>query len=638
MCVQVHRLLAVLCSVSLVACASGDTEEAPNDANVDATTETTSGDAFDADAIAETEVAPIDATDTALPDPIAETLVGTDVPSPRIGMFYLVWHAPPATAFSKIAGKGGAQLTIEDLIRDNATNKFGDVLQKWGLEGEAMSFYYHSRPKLGFYCVYRARPGETGVVPDCPDIEKTLSTHASQLIAAGVDHVVIDATNLTGLDPGGDVLQLRPIEVLFEEWAKLRAKGIKTPQIAVWHAIPTGSTQWTGYQKIYSNPAYDGLVMHDKKSGKKVFFVVDPPDSGRFPDATILAAIQSNGGKNDVITQRMWTLDKTDASIDRWAFMSWCHDGTALTTNIVGMGPCAQPHTPKSALGSAIAVAPSFQTGYGSLPFGSAGKLAGLTYKRQWETAFSVRPEYVFISGWNEFTAQPQPNPYTDGFAKSSGLEDDPQGNRLFVDTHGVEFSRDIEPTVEGGSYYYDLTASCVRVFRANAKSGATTCATPGEACCDIKSSDVWVNVFVVRNAGANDTLLTNSKAERDALVAGGGWREVCSRYGSPTLFCLRGDEPSTPMGPFVTFAVAGTGRKPLHRCLAGSAHFYSLDPACEGQKTEAVLGYLPQSPTSESGRRARRCYRATTGEHFVALGAPCPAGATDEGTLGFVH
>ena len=40
------------------------------------------------------------------------------------------------------------------------------------------------------------KPGEVGLVPDCPNIEETTRTHAAQLIAAGVDHVVLDATNM----------------------------------------------------------------------------------------------------------------------------------------------------------------------------------------------------------------------------------------------------------------------------------------------------------------------------------------------------------------------------------------------------------------------------------------------------------
>lgn len=620
-------LIAIV--ASLAACASAGDQASPP--SVDATLETSPGDAPPSEAASEGAV---DAADADAADAGGESLVGTDVPAQRVGMFYLVWHAPAATAMRTIASKGSSPLTVEDVIRSDGAAQLSDVLDKWGVAGDAMSFYYNARPKLGFYCIYRARTGEPGVVPDCPNIETTLATHAQQLIDAGIDHVVIDATNLTGLDSAGQVLQLRPTEVLFEEWAKLRAAGKKTPQIAVWHAIPSGSTQWTGYQKLYSDPKYDGLVLHDEKSGKKVFFVVDPPDAGRVPDPTVLASIASNGGKNDVVVQKMWTLAKSDASVDRWAFMSWCQDAGHVTTSVVGAPACTQPWTPKSTLGSAIAVAPSFQTGYGSLPFGAAGKLRGLTFQRQWATAFAHRPDWVFISGWNEFISQPQSNPYTgDAFAKSVGLERDANGGRLFVDTFGADLGRDIEPTDDYGSLYYDLTKACVSLYR----SGATSCSASSNPCCDPSATDVWTNVWALENGTAHDTLLTTSTTERDAVTKA-GFREICSRYGTPSVFCVKSDEPLTPSGPFVAFGKAVAGSKPLHRCLTGSAHFYSLDPACEGQKTESVLAWLAQKPTGETPRRATRCYRPTTGEHFVAVGFGCPAGTNDEGLLGYVH
>lgn len=621
----------------LLGCAGGDADspepvdetgaETSTDATLDADASDT-GDTGDGKPDADAAEVPVDAP----PPLVTESLVGADVPAARVGMFYLVWHAPAVTALRTVASKGGAQLTLEDVIRGKGA--YADVLTKWGVEGDAMAFYYHARPKLGFYCLYRARSGETGHVPDCLDIEKTATTHAEQLLAAGVDHVVLDATNLTGMDRAGDLLQLRPTEVLFEEWAKLRKAGKKTPQIAVWHAIPTGSTQWKGYQALYANAAYDGLVMRDKKSNKKVFFVVDPPDAGRFPDAGILGQVQSNGGKNDVIVQRMWTIGKTDPAVDRWAFMSYCQAGGKDTTSIVGAGACNQPYTAKSALGTAVAVAPSFQTSYASLPFSAAGKLSGLTFARQWETAFAVRPDYVFVSGWNEFTAQPQPNPFAgDPFAKSMGLERDSNGSNLFVDTYGMEFGRDIEPTEEYGSKYYDLTRACAKRW----KGGAKDCSDAADPCCAPLSANEWAHVFVLNNAAAKDWLLTVSPTEKSALV-GSGWREACGRYGTPSVSCVRADEPLSPAGPFLAWTKPGAGRKPLHRCLAGAAHFYSLDPGCEGQKTEAVLVYVADAPTGETPRRATRCYRASTGEHFVALGAGCPSGVTDEGILGYVR
>ena len=54
---------------------------------------------------------------------------------------------------------------------------------------------YTSRPVLGYYCIYRARAGEAGWIPDCPNITSTLEAHATELHAAGVDFVVLDHTS-----------------------------------------------------------------------------------------------------------------------------------------------------------------------------------------------------------------------------------------------------------------------------------------------------------------------------------------------------------------------------------------------------------------------------------------------------------
>lgn len=47
---------------------------------------------------------------------------------------------------------------------------------------------------------------------------------------------------------------------------------------------------------------------------------------------------------------------------------------------------------------------------------------------------------------------------------------------------YGDAFSRDIEPSVEGGTLLYDIMTSCIKLYRA----GATTCtaALAAEPCC----------------------------------------------------------------------------------------------------------------------------------------------------------
>jgi hypothetical protein len=49
-------------------------------------------------------------------------------------------------------------------------------------------------------------------------------------------------------------------------------------------------------------------------------------------------------------------------------------------------------------------------------------------------------------------------------------------------DVWGAGFSRDVEPSREGGSTLYDIMASCVKMFK-NGNNGCTR-ATTAELCC----------------------------------------------------------------------------------------------------------------------------------------------------------
>ena len=127
--------------------------------------------------------------------------------------------------------------TRSQLIRSNGQYNLSDVWDKWGVESLTDGFYWQSKPKLGFYCIYRARPvrppshpplqpplqppqlprvslelavaqGEKPLVPNCANITGTLTAHANMLVAAGVDYVVTDSTNLGTPSAQADVIQV----------------------------------------------------------------------------------------------------------------------------------------------------------------------------------------------------------------------------------------------------------------------------------------------------------------------------------------------------------------------------------------------------------------------------------------------
>ena len=103
----------------------------------------------------------------------------------------------------------------------------GDMLTAHGQLETAAQFYWQSQPQDGFYClVHRRQPGDLLYnpshegqylnirdAPDCPDYQGTARRHAALLSGAGVDHIIMDATNLPQYDAFADAIQLRPFEV-----------------------------------------------------------------------------------------------------------------------------------------------------------------------------------------------------------------------------------------------------------------------------------------------------------------------------------------------------------------------------------------------------------------------------------------
>jgi hypothetical protein len=553
----------------------------------------------------------------------------------------LGWHAPAVAAVKAQQAAGITPITVEGVLRSNGARTLSEVVPAPYL-GLAGAFHFQAQPANGFTCFYRKRPNESvGSYPDCDNIPAVLERHAQLLTQAGVDFVVLDATNLVTRDAFSDAIQLRPFEVLAEEWAALRARGVRTPDIAIWAAVPSNATLWADYLNVYNNPALDRLMLRDRTTGKKVFFIVDPPDMPRWPDATVVAAVQSNGGRNNVLTLPMWAFaDSVGPDLESrgaWNFIASCRtDGTGPFTTTLTDAPCNQPWTPASALGSSVTVSPSYQLNFASAPFGAVGLAGGLTLRKQFEKALEVQPDILFLSSWNEHVAQP--GAMSPASLRSMGLEEDPTaGSTGFVDTFGINYGRDIEPTVEGGSFIYDLMSSCLRVYR----SGARTCSNSAEACCqggNTSASHVMAYAVMIGDNTGPDTghVVVTSRAERAAFLAQ-GWREVCAHSPVPSEFCANPADPDNA-GPFILYAQGGPNRAALYRCDLGNRHYFmTLDATCEGTGiAPALLGHVSTVKGGETLRGLFRCYSPVF-QHSHTFGPVCTAG-NREGLLGYVR
>ena len=579
---------------------------------------------------------------------------------PLVGILYSTWHAPlGAFVMQDCAKKAKAENstcpTTEYVIQNsNAGND--------SIRIKNLSSSYNVTPKKGFYCIYRKRPDDKNPpLPDCANITETLTQHAKELLSTGIDFVILDATNLDQWpNEQSDTVQLRPTEVLFEEWAKLRKSGINTPKIVVWNLARNTSVLWKQYlDRLYNNPDYQDLLLFNERTGKKIFMVVD--SASKAPTQDVLSAIESNGGHNDIDIIKAWAqLPPSKYTSGTWTFFTPC-GGEQFSTTVQSMTECNQLLTVNSPMGTAMAVSPSYQMAYASAPFQAPSSLGGYTFKIQFATGLNKMPENFFISSYNEFLTGPRQDAFggkdKHPYVTSVGLEWDPDRYSGWVDTYGAFRSRNIEPTEEYGDLFYDILSSCFRVVALNAAANKTGCNVQGEDCCNITTSQLYKPIWslsTIESTPANkiDYLLTDSESERNQKIApSGGYREIkfCTATGSTsTTFCYNGSLSTTidaARGPFILFSesASDTNRLPLYRCMGASSHFFSNDKECEGGgKMESLLGWTSSRRNSETARSLHRCLvndskNSNHTYHYPLLDNGCPQGVAEDKVMGYV-
>ena len=583
---------------------------------------------------------------------------GVDLAAPNkplVGILYSTWHAPlGAFAMQDCAKKAKAENstcpTTEYVIQNSNAGNDSIRIKK-------LSSSYNVTPKKGFYCIYRKRPDDKNPpLPDCANITETLTQHAKELLSAGIDFVALDATNLDQWpDEHSDTIQLRPTEVLFEEWAKLRQSGVNTPKIVVWNLARNTSVLWKQYlDRLYNNPNYQDLLLFNKRTGKKIFMVVD--SASKAPSQDVLSAIESNGGHNDIDIIKAWALLPPSKYMSgTWTFFTPC-GGEQFSTTVQSMAECNQLLTTNSPLGTAMAISPSYQTGYTSAPFQSPTSLGGYTFKIQFATGLKQMPENFFVSSYNEFITGPRQDAFGGKdkypYVTSVGLEWDPDRYSGWVDTYGAFRSRNIEPTEEYGDLFYDILSSCFRVVALNAAANKTGCNVQGEDCCNIASAllykPIW-SLSTVDSTPANkiDYLLTDSESERDQKTGpSGGYREICTATRSKsTTFCYNGSLSATidaARGPFILLSesASDTNHLPLYRCVGAPSHFFSNDKECEGAgKMENLLGWTALHRNSETARSLHRCLVKNSNHtyYYPLLDNSCPQGVAEDKVMGYV-
>jgi hypothetical protein len=346
-----------------------------------------------------------------------------------IAMFYWTWHQGDDDTTYGVKN-------ITEIVRKYPGAMKDYHHPAWG--NKQPGFFFWERPLLGYY-----KTTDPWV----------LRKHAEMLADAGVDAVFFDCTN-------GSITWQDSYEALLKTWDQAQKEGVNVPKIAF--LLPFGPFPHSLvslrqlYRDVYKPGRYKNLW----------FFWKGKPCIMGYPDNLTNSAEDKEIA--DFFTFRPGQPDYVDGPKrnDQWGWLeNYPQHGYIKGENgrfeqlTVGVAQNACPATNGhcSAFNLPGAYARSYSKRNGFDPRVD-GYLYGWNFQEQWERAFEVDPELVFITGWNEYIAGqwlPEHSWTGDPFS--------------FVDQFDWDHSRDIEPNKgwgDKGDVYYMQLIDNVRKFK----------------------------------------------------------------------------------------------------------------------------------------------------------------------------
>lgn len=332
-----------------------------------------------------------------------------------VGMFYFIWQGAHGydTNHKKSDDEGVQEklptdtrspYDITKLLKENPANP---------QYGPNHAFHHWGEPYFGYYL---------------SDDEWIIRKHAQMLSDAGVDVIILDVTNAA--------IYLPQVTKIAETYRKLRKEGISTPDIAFIANSQPKETVSRLYESIYKPGLFKDLWFYWK--GKPLLLC--PPEGLTDEIKTYFSHRHSWAWS----TGEKWFADGKD----KWPWID--HSPQSYGWHEAKDKP--------EQMAVAIAEHPIGNVGRshvnGKQPENPESGL-GLHFQEQWNRALKVDPEFIFVTGWNEWVAMR----FIDGRAKKMMGKSIEKGETFFVDLYNAEFSRDAEP-VKGDfndNYYYQL-------------------------------------------------------------------------------------------------------------------------------------------------------------------------------------
>ncbi len=330
--------------------------------------------------------------------------------------------------------------------------------------------------------IIAANPDDPAFVPGKahywgePELGYYLSTdrwvirrHAYMLADAGVDTLIFDVTN--------DVTFPQSYLAVCEVFQQVRAEGERTPDVCFLASERSIEQLWADF---YAPGLHKDLWF--QWQGKPLLLFGQWEKRGDMNQVVLPQDVQ------DFFTIRhSWAWDTLpwyeqkgtgqSAGYHRWPWVAhypqcvgWDEPGVAE------MVPVAVGQHPLSNIGRSFHDGQQPPTNHLDL---TEFTDQGLHFAEQWRHALEVDPQFIFITGWNEWTAgcavcddpsqealQAKWDFFPGAVLGRAGKLLQP-GDHYFIDQYNQEYSRDVEPMRGGHSdnYYYQMVAN-IRRFK----------------------------------------------------------------------------------------------------------------------------------------------------------------------------
>ncbi len=349
----------------------------------------------------------------------------------KVGIFYWSWR----DAHSALE-----PVNVTKIMQETPGAEYNENHPAWGKDRRTQAFW--NEPLYGYY-----------LNRDPYVIRK----HAVLLANAGVDMVMFDCTN-------GTLVWKESYEPILEGFRAAREDGIKAPQFAF--MLNFGPLESSAemlralYQDIYSVGKYRDLwYLHEGKPLIMAYPECLPEKGICDRDTALLDEIRSFFSFRP--GQPSYGFGPTETRMWGWLEKYPQHkygarpDGTCEMMT-VGVAQNCNDELLCTYFNNKDTYGRSYTKAYGHKLLDENSYKYGYNVEEQWNRAIDCDPDFIFVTGWNEWIMGRWHEPWVKDLSSTQ---------LAFVDQFDLEHSRDIEPDRDGirDNYYLQLCSNIRR-------------------------------------------------------------------------------------------------------------------------------------------------------------------------------